>query len=152
VRRVGEQRAERDDLRHTEPLGVVEQLTAEGAPPQVGLDPVDEHDVPFGTRQHRPGQPRCLPFDAAGDAVGEAYVRARDLEVVVVLGVDRGQRLGVPHQLQVLQRCAGRLPGVVPALERRDHHRLDEAGVRVLRFGFRVAFGHRTSVRRHGRL
>jgi hypothetical protein len=74
-------------------------------------------------------------------------VRARDLEVVVLLGVDGGQRLGVPHELEVLQRGARGLSGVVPPLERRDHHRVDEAGEFGLRSGLRVAFGHRTRLR-----
>ena len=55
-----------------------------------------------------------------------------DLEVVVVLGVERGQRLGVPDQLEMLERARRGVPGVVPALERDDHHRVVQLG-QVLR-------------------
>ena len=72
----------------------------------------------------------------------------RDLEVVVVLGVDRGERGGVPGEFEVLQRGAGGVARVVPTLERGDHHRVDERGYGVVGTGARLAFGHRTSLRR----
>ena len=42
------------------------------------------------------------PLDPAADPADQRHGRPVDLEVVVVLGVERGQRLGVPDQLQVL--------------------------------------------------
>ena len=43
-------------------------------------------------------------------------------EVVELLAVDRCERLGTPGLLEVLHRGGGRLAGIVPSLERRDHH------------------------------
>jgi hypothetical protein len=151
VRGVGEQRPQGDDLGHAELLDVPEQLSAEAPPSQVGLDAVHQHDVTVGARQLRDGQPRGLPLDATGDAPGQAYVWAGDLEVVVVLGVDRGQRRRVPRELEVLQRGAGGLTGVVPAFERGDHHRLHERGHGLVGTtvgtGGRIAVGHLTTLR-----
>ena len=47
------------------------------------------------------------------------------------------------RQLEVLQRRAGGLPGVVPALERGDHHRVDERGTVVV--GLRCSARGRSS-------
>ncbi len=104
--------------------------------------------MPLGARDLRDRQPGGLPLDAPGDPVGQLHVRPRDLEVVVVLRVDRRQRRRVPGELEVLQRGARGLPGVVPALERGDHHRVDERGYGVVGTGARLAVGHRTSLRR----
>src|SRR3954447_18391713 len=48
------------------------------------------------------------------------------LEVVELLGVDRPDDARVPHLDQVVDHRRGRVGGVVPALEGRDHHRLDQ--------------------------
>ena len=50
--------------------------------------------------------------------------RPADLEVVVVLGVDRCHGLGVPHLCEVLDRRCSRFARVVPALEGGDHDRV----------------------------
>src|SRR5699024_9717690 len=50
------------------------------------------------------------------------------LEVVVVVGVDFGQRLRVPRQLEMLDRAAGGVTGIVPPLEGRHHDRCSQLG------------------------
>ena len=54
--------------------------------------------------------------------------RAVDLEVVVVLGVERRDDLGVPDLGEVLDDRARGLAGVVPALEGSDHDRVLQLG------------------------
>ena len=50
-----------------------------------------------------------------------------DLEVVELLGVDGADDPGVPDLDQVVDDGRGGVGRVVPALEGRDHHRLDQA-------------------------
>ena len=51
-----------------------------------------------------------------------------DLVVVVLLGVELGERLGVPGQLEVLDGSARGIAGVVPALEGGDEDRVTKYG------------------------
>src|ERR1700761_1916466 len=50
--------------------------------------------------------------------------RAAHLIVVVRLIVDLDDRIGLPDRVQMLQGIAGRVTGVVPALERRHNDRV----------------------------
>jgi hypothetical protein len=74
------------------------------------------------------GDPRRRPLDPPADATHQRHRRPVDLEVVVVLGVERGEGLGVPDEFQVLERARRCVPGVVPALERDDHQRVGQLG------------------------
>ena len=121
VRRVGEQRAERDDGRHAELARRSSSSSSQNARQRMfGSIPCTSTTSPVGAG--RPARPTAgwSATRSPGDPVDQPHRRPGDLEVVVVLGVDRGQRLGVPDQLEVLERAAGGVPGVVPALERGD--------------------------------
>src|SRR3712207_1971954 len=137
VRGVGEQGAEADHGARVELLAQLDQLLAEAAPAHVGLDAADQDDVPVGARRAGHRDAGGGPLDPAADPADERDGGPVDLEVVVVLGVERGERGGVPDELEVLQRPRGGVPGVVPALEGDDHHRVVEPG-QVLRGGLRV--------------
>src|SRR3954454_10126933 len=127
VWRVGEQRTERHDNAHIEIPNDAEQLGAERAPPHVRLDAVHEHQVEVGTGRAAVGEARRRPGDAPRNAVDERHRRPVDLEVVIVVRVEFGERLGVPDQFEMLHRSARGVPGVVPALERSDENRIDQA-------------------------
>ena len=62
------------------------------------------------------------PVDLARLALGEPDRRPRDLEVVELLGVDLGDRLGVERGRDRLERGGRGARGVVPARERGDQH------------------------------
>ena len=105
--------------------------------------------MPLGARELRTGQPGGLPLDAAGDAVGQPHVRPRDLEVVVVLGVDRGQRRRRPRS------APGAPARCWPPPRRRSSPRTRRSspgrrggGTVVSAPVARLAFGHRSSLRR----
>ena len=65
------------------------------------------------------------PASSCGDR------RPVDLVVVVVLGVQLGERGGAPDRLEVLDGRRGGVSGVVPALERRDQQGVDQLGIAV---------------------
>ena len=111
-----------------EVLDQPEQLAAEPAPAHVRLDAADEHEVEVGAGRAAVGQPGRRPGDPPGDAVDQRHRRPVDLEVVVVVGIDLGQRLGVPDQLEMLDRARRRVAGVVPALEGGDDDGVGELG------------------------
>ena len=105
-------------------LGEAQQLDDERPPAHRRLDPVDQDDVAGVAGAAGDQQPGRRPDDPARAVVADLDRRPVDLEVVVVLGVERRDRLGVPLAGQLLDGAAGRLAGVVPALEGRDHHRV----------------------------
>ena len=72
--------------------------------------------------------PHRRPHQLPGHAVDLADHRPVHLVVVVGLVVDLDDRLGLPDGVQVLERVAGRVTGVVPALERRDDDGVVEFG------------------------
>ena len=80
---------------------------------------------PAAARQQDPGR---RPGDPARAVVVEHDVGPVDLEVVVVLGVERARSARRPRPSQVLDRGRRRLAGVVPALEGRDHDRVAQLG------------------------
>src|SRR6185369_2800836 len=93
-------------------------------------------------------QRRGRPVHPSSDAVHHPDGRAADLEVVVVVGLQFGQRRGVPVQLQVLDRPAGRVTCVVPAFEGDDHQRSGGFGAVAGRpRGLVDGLTHRTSLR-----
>jgi hypothetical protein len=144
VRGVGEQRAEGDDGGDPELLGLRDDLGDERAPPHVRLDAAHEHEVAFGPRRAAEREAGGRPVDGAADPVDQTHRRARHLEVVVVLGVDGPELGGVPVQGEVLDRGAGRVTRVVPALERTQHDRVGELTSRDPGV---VGDGHADSVR-----
>ena len=127
VRDVGHQRAEGDDHRDVGGLGELHQLDGEGAPAERRLDALDEHDVAAERGVRRDEHAGRAPADPS-PAVLEQHPGPVDLEVVVVLGVERRDDLGVPDLGQVLDDGTRGLAGVVPPLEGRDHDRVVQLG------------------------
>ena len=122
------------------------------APAHVRLDAPDEDDVALAARRPGDRDARGRPLDPPADPADQGHRGPVDLEVVVVLGVERGQRSGVPDQLEVLDGPGRGVPGVVPALERDDHHRVVELG-QVHRGGLGVVhLCNPTSIRRRHRV
>ena len=80
---------------------------------------------PDGARRRVPEAGRA-PAELAPAFGVEADVRPVDLEVVVVLRVDRGQQLRLPRDQQVVDRVGCCLAGVVPTLEGGDHDGVGE--------------------------
>jgi hypothetical protein len=68
------------------------------------------------------------PFDAARQPLVQRHGRPDRLEVDEGLGVDVGEARRAPLLDEVAGRDGRRLPAVVPAPERRDHHRPAERG------------------------
>jgi hypothetical protein len=77
-----------------------------------------------GQARGRPDEPLCLPRDHLDD-------RPVDLEVVKVIGVDLGDRGGLPCDAQVVDDTARGLRRVIPPLERGDRYRVDERAIDV---------------------
>src|SRR3712207_9305469 len=99
-----------------------------------GFYPLPLH-APLPISDARAGPGGAAPREGGGGPPARAATpaderdgRPVDLEVVVVLGVERGERGGVPDELEVLQRPRGGVPGVVPALEGDDHHGVGQPG------------------------
>ena len=88
-------------LRDVEAVAHLEQLVAEGRASACSArcrgTSTTSRSAPGGAAER---EPRGGPVDAPGHAVDQRHGRAVDLEVVVVVGVDLGQRLGVPHLLR----------------------------------------------------
>ena len=122
VGRVGQQGAERDHRADAELARPVDDLCAEGAPAHVRLDAAHEDEVLRRSRGTAAGEPGGGPVDGAADPVDHPRGRPGHLEVVVLVGIDRREFGGVPVQGEVLHGRARGVPGVVPALERRQHH------------------------------
>jgi hypothetical protein len=123
---VGQQRPEGHHQLSAELVAGGKQLRAELAPPHVRLYAAEQDDVAveLGRRGDRdlgagPGEPAVAALVGAHDG-------AVDLEVVEVLGIDGGDGPGVPDGHQVVDDRRGSVGGVVPALERGDHHRVDQ--------------------------
>ena len=72
------------------------------------------------------GDRRRGPLQFPRDAVDLPDRRTIHLVVVVILGVELRKRLGVPDELEVFEGGAGGIARVVPALERRDKHRVTQ--------------------------
>ncbi|CPZ73178.1 Uncharacterised protein [Mycobacteroides abscessus subsp. abscessus] len=68
------------------------------------------------------------PLQLASDAVDQPYDGPVDLIVVVILVIDGHQWGGLPGGVQMLQRSAGGVAGVIPALERGNHYRVAQHG------------------------
>ena len=126
VRRVGEQGAEDDDELRVGLVDDLEQLLAEAPPAHVRLDAADQQHVPVGVLGPGQVEPRGRPRQPSYAVLVETDLRPVHLEVVVVLGVDRGDELRVPLVDEVVDRSGGRLGRVVPALERGDHDRVPQ--------------------------
>jgi Sulfotransferase family len=128
VRRVGQQRPDQDEQFNPELGQPADKLVGEPAPAHVRLDAVHEHDVAgqAGGRTPGEGEPGGRPDQALGLPRHHVDHRPVDLEVVEVIGVDRGYGGGLPRDAEVVDHSAGRFGRVVPSLERGDRHRVDE--------------------------
>lgn len=127
VRHVGQERAEAEHHARVDLVGQGNELDDEGAPPHRRLDPLDEQHVATGDGLRRVQHAGRRPRDPT-DAVDRTDPGPVDPEVVVLLGVDRGDRLGIPQEREVLDDARGGLTRVVPPLERRDDDGIDELG------------------------
>ena len=125
VRHVGQQGADGQHGRHAESLGQLDQLEREGAPAHGRLDALHEHDVAVEAGLGRDEDAGRRPRQHAA-ALVEHDAGPVDLEVVVLLGVEGGDDLGVPDVRQVAHRARGGLARVVPALEGSDEHGLGQ--------------------------
>ena len=146
VRGVGQQRTQDDDGLHVELVGDRQQLGAEGAPAHVGLHAVHQHDVAVRAGRTAVRDPHRRPHQLPGHPVDLPDHRPVDLVVVVGLVVDLHDRLGFPDRVQVLERVAGRVAGVVPALEGRDDDRVVEFRQVGRLEAARIRRGHHASV------
>ena len=134
VRRVGEQRAERDDHARRRARSAIRRAArAQNARQRMfGSMPRTSTTSPLGARRAGATESRVVgqSMRRVPPSV-ERDVRPVDLEVVVVLGVELGERRRRPR---LSSRCStaarGGLAGVVPALERGDQHRVDAARAR----------------------
>ncbi len=133
VRGVGEQCPDEDHHLDAELGEPADELVGEPAPAHVRLNPVHEHDVArqAGIRGPGEGQPRGRPDEPFGLPRDHLDHWPVDLEVVKVIGVDRGDRRGLPRDAQVVDDTARGLRRVVPPLERGDRHRVDERAIDV---------------------
>ena len=147
VRCVGQQSAQDHHGVDVELVGDGQQLGAEGAPPHVRLDAVHQHDVAVGARRAAVRDPHRRPHQFPRDAVDLPDDRAVHLIVVVGLVVDLDDRIGLPDGVQVLERIAGRVTRVIPALERSHDDRVVQFGER----GADIRRGHAIRVRRDQR-
>src|SRR6266508_1097750 len=113
---VGQERPQRDQPFGLERPAEVHDGRPEGPPPHVRLGAREQHDVP----PLHPGVVELAgrPFDDPGHPVHEADRGPADLEVEELLGVDAGERGGLPGLLEVARGRARGLAGVVPAPER----------------------------------
>ncbi|AIA02652.1 hypothetical protein DC74_2142 [Streptomyces noursei] len=132
VRGVAQQGAQHHHHLDAQLVGEAEEFVAERAPAHARLDAADQDEVAgvaLAVRVPDPDdrEPRRGPGDLA-DAVLQEHRRAVHLEVVVVLRVERGEDLALPLPVQVGDRGGGGIAGVVPALERGHHDRVDQLG------------------------
>ena len=95
VRRVGEQAAERDDQRRAAVLRERRDLAGERAPADVRLHAGADDEVAVDARQRRVEELRLRPGDVPRQPVAERDVRARHLEVHVVVGIDDREARGL---------------------------------------------------------
>ena len=144
VRCVGQQGAEDHDGVDIELVGDGHQLGAERAPAHIGLDPVHQHDVAVAARWPAVRNPHRRPHQLPRHPIDLPDDRAIHLVVVVRLVIDLHDRIGFPDGLEVFQRIAGRVAGIVPSLERRH----DDGVVQFGQRGAAIRGGHRIRVRR----
>ena len=126
VRGVGEQRAQGDHELAAQVVAGREQLGAELAPAHVRLDAAHQDHVAVQVGGEATAMLGAGPGDPAVAVVVGADDRPVDLEVVELLGVDGADDPGVPDLHQVVDHCRRGVRGVVPALERGDHHRVHQ--------------------------
>ena len=92
-----------DDSAARRARGSTSRISSQNARQRMlGSMPAHEHHVVVRARRPAHREPGGRPLDPPGHAVDQRDRRPVDLEVVVVVRVDRGQRLGVPDQLEVL--------------------------------------------------
>lgn len=128
VRGVAEQCAQDHHHLHAQLMGEAQELVAERAPAHRRLDTADQDEIAgFVPADADHGEPGGRPGDLAYPAV-QPHRRPVDLEVVVVLGVERREHLALPLPVQVRDRCGSGVTCVVPSLERGHHDRVDQLG------------------------
>ena len=96
---------------------------AERAPPEGRLVSDQQDQVARGAGHARLVQLDLRPLDPPGVAVDQLDLRARALEVVELLGVDRREPPRAERAGHERDRARGRVRRVVPALERADQRR-----------------------------
>jgi hypothetical protein len=128
VRHVGEQSAHGDEHLDPERLGELEDLARERAPAHVRLVPPQQDQVVWTARHPHRLELDRRPLDAAPVAVLELDHGPCNLEVVELLWVDVGERLGSEGVGHEAERGAGRHAGVVPTLERGHEERPVQGG------------------------
>ena len=121
MRNVCEQRAHQHDAVDTQFLRQADELGGVGTPLVGGLHAVDEDEIDGGPGDHGLADAGVRPLDAPLARRVPLDHGAGELEVVELVGIDRGDPLAAEEPAQVLQGVAGRFTGVVPALERRQH-------------------------------
>jgi hypothetical protein len=124
---VGQQGAHCDQHLHAQAGGDLDDLGGEGPPAQVGLVPPDHDQVVLGGGQAGGAQLDGRPLDPPV-AVDQPHRGPGGLEVVELLGVDGGERLGRQGVPDRVQGGGGGLAGVVPAVEGGQQHRPPEPG------------------------
>jgi hypothetical protein len=120
VRDVGEQSSQRDDELDAERLGEVDDLAAEAAPAEIGLDAEAKDGVSLGSRQRGVVEDRLRPVDLPRQPPFEGDVRADGLEVEELLRVEIGEAARLPGLGEIARRERGSLRPVVPPPEGSD--------------------------------
>ena len=97
-----DQRAQRDDHLHSQPLGDLRDTVGKGAPAEVRLGAGEQDGVAFGALWRRGKEHVAGPFDLAGLTFGQPDRRPVRLEVEEVLRVDLGDDLGFEDSAAVV--------------------------------------------------
>ena len=94
------------------------------APSHVGLDASHEDEVEFCARRSAERHPGRRPGDSPAHAIDQGHRRPVDLEVVVLVRFEFGQRARAPEKLQMLDCVRRGISGVIPSLERGHEDRV----------------------------
>ena len=121
---VGEERTERHDELRAERLGELDHQLAERPPAKRRLGAGQQDQVAVGAGNVGLVELDGRPHDLARLSVDELDARARGLEVIELLRVDRREPLRVERRADELNRARGGIGGVVPSLERADQRRV----------------------------
>lgn len=127
VRHVRQQRTEGHDDLDAERLGQVDDRGGERAPAHRRLRTGEEHQVTGRAGDVRREDLHLGPGDLARDPVAQRDLRARRLEVVELLRIDRREAFRAERRGHEAERGRGGVGGVVPAAERAYEGRRTEA-------------------------
>ncbi|CKP55975.1 Uncharacterised protein [Mycobacterium tuberculosis] len=141
---VGQQRPQDHHGVHVEFVDDRQQLVAKRAPAHIRLHPAHQHHVAVAAGWAAVRDPHGRPLQFAGNPIDLADDRPIDLVVVVGLVIDLDNRQCLPAGRQVCHGIAGRVAGVVPALERSHDDGVVQFGQRCVA----LRWGHLVSLRR----